>query len=88
MNSLDQDQEIAVILARDRLTRQVLGATTLSEVADATQALRAWIAAHPEEAGMSDAFEQLAMMQEAAEWQEQERLGQPGGSARVTEAVG
>jgi hypothetical protein len=53
--------------ARDQLTRQVLGARTLADIAAARQSLRDWLAAHPEEQGMRWGFEQLAQMQEAAE---------------------
>ena len=53
--------------ARDQLTNQVLDATTLPEIEGAREALRAWIKQHPEDGGMRDAFEQLAMMQEIAE---------------------
>jgi hypothetical protein len=67
------DQEVSIILERERLTHQVLRATTLPEVLAATRALEAWISAHPEDAGMSDAFEQLAMMQEIAEDRERVR---------------
>lgn len=58
---------------RERLTGQVLGATTLPEIHAARQALRAWIAAHPEDAGMSDAFEQLSLLEDIANEQEAER---------------
>ncbi len=56
-----------VDLARKLLTRQVLSATTLLEIAAAKQALREWLQAHPDEVGMRDGFEQLAQMQEIAE---------------------
>lgn len=88
MTDTGETVDIETEMARERLVNQVLDATTLSEVADATQALRAWLRDHPEDVGLSDGFEQLALMQEAAEWQEAERLGQPGSGARVTEAVG
>lgn len=60
-------------VARDRLTIQVLDATTLPEIEAATKALRSWIKAHPEDEGMSDAFEQLFILKEIAEEQEAER---------------
>jgi hypothetical protein len=61
--------------ARDRLTWQVLSATTLPEIAAAKQALRDWIAAYPEEAPyMRDGFEQLSLMQDIAEEQEAEHV--------------
>jgi hypothetical protein len=69
----EQSDEVETALARERLTDQVLKATTLLEVLTATRVLRAWIDAHPEDEGMSDAFEQLAMMQEIAEGQAKAR---------------
>lgn len=62
--------------ARERLHNQVLDATTLAEIADATQALRAWISAHPEDEWLRDGFEQLSLMQDIAEEQEAERQRQ------------
>lgn len=53
-------------LERDILTEQVLDATTLPEITAAKQALRDWIKAHPEDAGMRDAFEQLYLLEEIA----------------------
>ncbi len=60
--------------ARERLTWQVLGATTLPEITAAKQALREWIKAHPEEEGMRDAFEQLYLLEEIAKEQEAEQF--------------
>lgn len=63
-----------VDMARELLTEQVLDATTLEEVQEAREALRDWIAAHPNEREwMRDAFEQLAQMEEIALVQEAER---------------
>ena len=59
--------------ARERLHNQVMDATTLAEVLTATQALKAWIEAHPEDEWMRDGFEQLSLMQDIAEEQEAER---------------
>jgi hypothetical protein len=64
--------------AREALREQVLDATTLKEVLAAQQALREWIKAHPEDVGMSDAFEQLSLMQEIAEEQKAERKAAVG----------
>lgn len=72
---MSHESEIDVEIARTRLTAKVLSATTLPDVLAATQALRDWIKAHPEDAGMADAFEQLANMQEIAEMEEAERAG-------------
>ena len=68
--------------ARECLTRQVLSATTLQEVHAATNALREWIKAYPDEREwMRDGFEQLSMMQDIAEEQEAERREQAGKAA-------
>ena len=52
---------------RQCLIEQVLDATTLSEINSATTALRQWVAAHPDDLGIIDGFEQLALMRMAAE---------------------
>jgi hypothetical protein len=69
-------------LARELLTEQVLDATTLPEIQSARHALREWIKAHPEDEGMSDAFEQLALMEDIAREQETERRRQSEQAAR------
>lgn len=51
---------------RDSLTQQTLGARTLPDIAAAQQASRDWIAAHPEDEGMRDGFEQLSHMEDIA----------------------
>jgi hypothetical protein len=53
-------------VARQILMEQILDATTISEVHAARQALRDWISAHPEDEGMSDTFEQLSLLEDAA----------------------
>ncbi len=58
---------------RKRILNQALSARTLSEIAIATRELDEWVHAHPDDLGIVDAFEQLAMMQEAAEEKEAER---------------
>lgn len=69
--------KIEVDAARERLTNQVLDATTLDEVLAATEVLREWIKTRPEEREwMRDGFEQLSLMQDIAEEQEAERRGQ------------
>lgn len=65
---------IEIDRAREALTEQVLDATTLPEVLAAMQALRVWIREHPEDEGMSDAFEQLSQMKDIAEEQEKAPL--------------
>lgn len=54
---------------RQRLIRQVLGARTLPAIAEASQALRQWMQERPDDQGMRDGFEALAMMQEIREWE-------------------
>ena len=60
---MDSLQRQVVEALRERLTWQVLGATILPEIHADRQALRDWIAIHPEDEGMSDAFEQLSLLQ-------------------------
>ncbi len=62
--------------ARERLTDQVLNATTREEIASAWKALQEWIERFPEEEGMRDGFEQLSLMQDSIEIQEAQ--WQPG----------
>ncbi len=57
----------AIEQARKALTRQVLRATTLPEIAAARLALREWLKAYPEEQGMRDGFEQLAQIEDIAQ---------------------
>jgi len=64
---MNTEANISISVERERLTNRVLDATTLPEIEAARAALRDWIRRHPEDAGMCDAFEQLAMMQEIAE---------------------
>jgi uncharacterized protein with von Willebrand factor type A (vWA) domain len=52
--------------ARERLMDQVLDARSLEEIADAKQALRAWLVEHPDESGMADAFEVLSHREDYA----------------------
>ena len=59
--------ETELELARERVTRQVLSARTLSEIEAAKQVLREWMKAHPEEQGMRAGFEQLYKIQEIIE---------------------
>ena len=53
---------------RQRLIHQVLGARTLPTIAEASRALKQWMQDHPDDQGMRDGFEALAMMQEIEEW--------------------
>ena len=59
--------------ARKRLIEYVLYATTLDEIASATQMLNLWMDEHPDDLGMVDGYELLANLQEAAEEHEAER---------------
>jgi hypothetical protein len=63
-------QQVVSDTERERLLDQVFAARTLAEVAAAQQALRDWLAAHPEETGMADAFELLFHQEEFAREQE------------------
>ena len=51
---------------RERVLIQALSATTLEELKIATEELDVWVAAHPEDEGISDAYEQMALMELAA----------------------
>lgn len=53
-------------VAREILLERILDATTLSEIEGARQALREWVRAHPGDEGMSIAFEQLSLLEDAA----------------------
>jgi hypothetical protein len=52
---------------RQRVLRQALSATTLLEIETATRELRQWVAEHPDDLGIVDAFEQLDLMRRATE---------------------
>lgn len=48
------------------MTNQVLDATTLEEIGTARRLLQNWIKMHPNEESMSDAFEQLSLLEDIA----------------------
>lgn len=50
---------------RQRILHQALRARTLPAVAKATEELCQWVQDNPDDVGIVDAFEQLAMMEEA-----------------------
>ena len=52
---------------RQRVLKQALDATTLPELEAATLTLDAWVAAHPDDIGIQDAYEQMALMELAAQ---------------------
>lgn len=52
--------------AREQLLDQVFAARTLAEIAQAKQALRDWLAKHPDEPGMADALEVLLHQEQFA----------------------
>ncbi len=56
----------------NRIMNQALRARTLPEIAFANHEMDQWVAAHPEDLGIRDAYEVLDNMQEIAEFQEQE----------------
>jgi hypothetical protein len=60
---MDKSQRDA---ARAGLVEQVFAARTLAEIAAAKRALRDWLAAHPDEPGMADAFEVLSHQEDFA----------------------
>jgi hypothetical protein len=60
------EQKMGLGTDRERLLDEVFAARTLGEIAVAKQALRGWLTAHPDEAGMADALEVLSY-QEAHE---------------------
>ena len=66
MKSESPELILARDLNRERLTNQVLDATTLEDIHTARRTLRGWVEAHPEEEGMSDAFEQLSLLEDIA----------------------
>ena len=66
MNSEPPELTLAHDIDRERLTNQVLDATTLEEIYSARNLLRDWISMYPEEEGMSDAFEQLSLLEDIA----------------------
>ena len=51
---------------RQRVLQQALNATTLLELDAAACALNTWVAAHPDDIGIQDAYEQMALMEIAA----------------------
>ena len=57
---------------RTRIMNQALRATTFAEIAAANLEMDRWVAAHPEDLGIRDAYEVLDNMQENAEFQQQE----------------
>ncbi len=59
---------------RERVLNQALRARTFSEIALANVEMDQWVAAHPEDLGIRDAYEVLDNMQEIAEFQQQEEL--------------
>ena len=66
MNTESPELTLAHDLDRERLTNQVLDATTLEEIHSARHLLRDWILKYPEEEGMSDTFEQLSLLEDIA----------------------
>jgi hypothetical protein len=50
---------------RQQIVNHVLDATTLYEIEAATRALDEWLATHPDDTGLEDGYEQLALMKSA-----------------------
>jgi hypothetical protein len=59
---------------RERILNEALRARTLSEIMSANHEMDQWVADHPEDLGIRDAYEVLDNMQEIAEFQQQEEL--------------
>ncbi len=57
----DQEQR------RERLIGLILSAKTLPEIAQTRQMLQDWLAAHPDDLGITDGFDHLAMSRSLAE---------------------
>lgn len=60
----DQEQR------RERLISMILSAKTLAEITQTRQVLQDWLAAHPDDLGITDGFDHLAMSRSLAESRE------------------
>lgn len=65
MNSLQE-------IERQEVIEQVLDATTWEEIEAATLLLDRWLAAHPDDLGMEDGYEQLALLKSGLMMEEKE----------------
>lgn len=63
----DQEQR------RERLISMILSAKTLAEITQTRQILQSWLEAHPDDLGITDGFDHLAMSRSLAESREAER---------------
>ena len=61
MKTAEQEQR------RERLISMILSAKTLPEIAQTKQMLQDWLAAHPNDLGITDGFDHLAMSRSLAE---------------------
>ncbi len=52
---------------RERIVGLILSAKTLAEISEAKQILQEWMAAHPDDLGLTDGFDHLAMSRSLAE---------------------
>jgi hypothetical protein len=59
---------------RQQVLTQALAATSLTEIESAACALRQWVKEHPDDLGITAAFEQLSLLKDIAEDQEAQRL--------------
>lgn len=73
-------------MTRDEVGDMALSATTLDEIHKARLALRSWMEAHPDDLGMADGFEQLYMMEDAAQTLAVEEADRQGATTRRQEA--
>ncbi len=55
---------------RERIIRMILTAKTLTEIAEARHMLKEWIIGHPNDLGIIDGFDHLAMSRSIAESRE------------------
>ncbi len=55
---------------RERIIGHVLTARTLAEIAETKQMLQDWVSAHPDDLGVADGFDHLAMSRSIAESRE------------------
>ncbi|MGI4791580.1 MAG: hypothetical protein ACRYFS_22380 [Janthinobacterium lividum] len=55
---------------RERVISLILGAKTLADIIEAKHMLQKWVTAHPEDLGITDGFDHLAMSRSIAESRE------------------
>jgi hypothetical protein len=63
-------KKVGLDTSKERLLDQVFAARTVAEIDAAKQALHIWLAEHPDEPGMADAFEVLSHQEDFAQAEE------------------